>query len=289
MKRFLLTLVASVCMLSLWGQTLEECRRLAREHYPQIGEYDLISRTEQYNLSNAARAWIPQLTFSGQASYQSATPTYPELFEAILQANGVNMAGISKDQYKVAVDLSQHIWDGGQSKANKAMAQAEAAEQSRSVDVPLYELQTRVDNLYFGILLLGERMEQTLSLIGVLESNLARMQSYCKNGVAMQADADAVEAELLSARQMLAQIESSKASYCRMLEIFIGKPLKLEQMKRPVMPELASRTPARPELALFDAQKERLDAQRKGVNSLVMPKFSAFARGYYGYYIHDYM
>ena len=283
MKQFFLTLFAVVCTTASSGQSLEECRHLAREHYPEIRQYDLIAQTEQYNLSNAARAWIPQVTLSGQATYQSATPTYPEAFNTILQANGIEMAGISRDQYKIAVDVSQHIWDGGKSKADKAIAEAEAEEQRSRVDVSLYDLQSRVDNLYFGILLLDERKAQTEALIEVLASNLARLQTYYKNGVAMQADVDAVEAELLTARQSLGQVESSRASYRRMLEIFIGQPLAAENLERPAMQQLQSRTSARPELALFEAQESKLEAQRKAINASLMPRFSAFAQGYYGY------
>ena len=283
MKQFFLTLFAVVCTAASSGQSLEDCRHLAREHYPEIRQYDLIAQTEQYNLSNAARAWIPQVTLSGQATYQSATPTYPEAFNTILQANGIEMAGISRDQYKIAVDVSQHIWDGGKSKADKAIAEAEAEEQRSRVDVSLYDLQSRVDNLYFGILLLDERKAQTEALIKVLASNLARLQTYYKNGVAMQADVDAVEAELLTARQSLGQVESSRASYRRMLEIFIGQPLAADSLERPAMQQLQSRTSARPELALFEAQESKLEAQRKAINASLMPRFSAFAQGYYGY------
>ena len=283
MKQFFLTLFAVVCTAASSGQSLEECRHLAREHYPEIRQYDLIAQTEQYNLSNAARGWIPQVTLSGLATYQSATPTYPEAFNTILQANGIEMAGISRDQYKIAVDVSQHIWDGGKSKADKAIAEAEAEEQRSRVDVSLYDLQSRVDNLYFGILLLDERKAQTEALIDVLASNLARLQTYYKNGVAMQADVDAVEAELLAARQTLGQVESSRMSYRRMLEIFIGQPLTADKLERPAMQQLQSRTLARPELALFEAQESILTAQRKAINVSLMPRFSAFAQVYYGY------
>ena len=283
MKRFFLTLFAVVCAAASRGQSLEECRRLARENYPEIRQYDLIAQTEQYNLSNAARAWIPQVALSGQATYQSATPTYPEAFKTILQANGIEMAGIHRDQYKVSIDVSQHIWDGGKSRADKAIAKAEAEEQRSRVDVSLYDLQSRVDNLYFGILLLDERKAQTEVLIKLLASNLARLQTYYKNGVAMQADVDAVEAELLAARQTLGQVESSRMSYRRMLEIFIGQPLASDKLERPAMQQLQSRTLARPELALFEAQESILTAQRKAINVSLMPRFSAFAQVYYGY------
>ena len=283
MKRMLLTLLLAIVALGATAQTLDECRHLAREHYPEIRQYNLISETEQYNLSNAARAWIPQVVISGQATYQSATPTYPDALQGMLSASGVEMSGIRKDQYKVAIDVQQNIWDGGQSKASKAIAEAEAQEQRSRVDVSLYDLQQRVDNLYFGILLLDERVAQTEAQIGVLESNLARMRAYYNNGVAMQSDVDAVEAEVLTARQTLGQIEASRASYRRMLEIFIGQSLSSDRLQRPASVDVTSRTSARPELALFDAQESRLNAQRRAINASTMPRFSAFAQGYYGY------
>lgn len=283
MKRLLFTLLAMVYTLTVHAQSLDECRRLAREHYPAIRQYDLINQTEQFNLSNAARAWIPQISVSAQATYQSATPTYPEAFSAILEANGIDMAGIRNDQYKVAIDISQNIWDGGQSKANRAIAKAEAEEQRSSLDVSLYDLQSRVDDLYFGILLLDERMAQTEALITILDSNLKRMKTYFNNGVATQADVDAIEAELLTAKQTLGQVESARASYRRMLEVFIGQPLQTEPLERPAMRELTSRTSARPELDMFDAKADKLAAQREAINTSVMPHFSAFVQGYYGY------
>ena len=283
MKRFVLLSLMVLTLLTSQAQTLDECCRLARENYPEIRQYDLIAETEQYNISNAARAWIPQVVFSGQATYQSATPTYPEAFNQMIAASGLDMSGVRKDQYKVAIDVSQNIWDGGQSKANRAIAEAEAAEQRSRVDVSLYDLQSRIQNLYFGILLLDERVEQTETLIEVLDANLNRMRTYYENGVAMQSDVDAIEAELLTARQTLSQVVASRASFRRMLEVFIGRPLTDETLTRPAMVEVVSRTSLRPELAMFDAQSNKLVAQRKAITTSVMPRFSAFAQGYYGY------
>lgn len=226
MKRIALMLLAAASMITLHGQTLDECRRLAREHYPEIRQYDLIALTEQYDLSNAARAWIPQVTLSGQASWQSDTPTFPGALGEILASRGLQMEGIRREQYRAAIDVSQTIWDGGHSRATKELAQAEAAEERLRTEVDLYALQSRVDDLYFGILLLDERLTQTTVQISLLESNLARMRSCVANGTATKSDADAIEAELLTVRQTLEQIEASRASYCRMLEISSGSRLR---------------------------------------------------------------
>lgn len=283
MKQTILLSVMMLTALVAQAQTLEECCRLAREHYPEIRQYDLIAETEQYNISNAARAWIPQVVLSGQATYQSATPTYPEAFNQMIAANGLDMSGVRKDQYKVVIDVSQNIWDGGQSKANREIAEAEATEQRSQVDASLYDLQSRIQKLYFGILLLDEHVAQTEILIEVLDANLNRMCTYYKNGVAMQSDVDAVEAELLTAHQALSQVEASRASYRRMLEVFIGQSLTDKTLTRPAMVEVASRTSAHPKLVMFDAQTDRLAAQRKAITASTMPRFSAFAQGYYGY------
>ena len=282
MKRIALMLLAAASMTTLHGQTLDECRRLAREHYPEIRQYDLITLTEQYDLSNAARAWIPQVTLSGQASWQSDTPTFPGALGEILASRGMQMEGIRQEQYRAAIDVSQTIWDGGHTRAAKEMARAEAAEERQRTEVDLYALQSRVDDLYFGILLLDERLTQTTAQISLLESNLARMRSCVANGLATQSDANAIEAELLTVRQTREQIEASRASYGRMLELFIGQPLAAEGLERPAEPALGDGS-QRPELALFEARDQRIDVQHQALNSALMPRFSAFAQGYYGY------
>jgi outer membrane protein TolC len=207
--------------------------------------------------------------------------------QTLLQNMGTEMTGIRKDQYKIALDINQTIWDGGTSKAQKEIAKANAKEAQNQVDVTLYDLQQRVDNLYFGILLLDERYAQTKALISVLKSNLDRIKAYHKNGVAMQSDIDAVEAELLSAEQTMGQVEASRNSYRRMLEAFIGKKLTEEKLIRPEATEIINRTSARPELALFDAQIGKIEAQRKSIKNLGTPRFSAFAQGFYGYPGYD--
>lgn len=268
--------------------TLDECRRLAREHYPEIRQYDLVRQTEQYTLSNARRAWLPQLSLAAQATWQTDVPSFPNALAGMLAQQGIDMPGMNKDQYKVALELNQTLWDGGKSGADKRIVQAEAAEQARSADVDLYALQGRVDNLFFGILLLDERIAQTRLTIDLLRSNLDKVRALQRNGAAMQTDADAVEAELLTVNQQLTQVTASRESYRRMLEVFIGRPLGGEPLARPDVTEPRTFEPARPELALFDASADKLAAQERLVKSATRPRFGLFAQGYYGYPGMDY-
>lgn len=289
MKRILLLCVSLVAGFSAQAQlTLDECRALAREHYPEIRQYDLIRRTEAYDLSNAARSYLPQLSFSAQATWQTAVPEFPDALTGMLSQQNISLPGMNKDQYKVMLELNQTLWDGGKARADKRIAEAGSAEQQRSADVDLYALEGRVDGLYFGILLLDERIAQTRLTIGLLQSNLEKVRSYLRNGVAMQSDADAVEAELLAANQQLTQAESTRDSYRRMLAVFIGRGLDGQMLVKPGMVSPVAAEPARPELALFDARIDRLSAQERLVKSSTRPRFGLFAQGYYGYPGLDY-
>ena len=289
MKRIALLCGCLLAGLSAGAQvTLDECRRLAREHYPEIRQYDLVRRTEEYTLSNARRAWLPQLSFAAQATWQTEVPSFPNALAGMLAQQGIDMPGMNKDQYKAALELNQTLWDGGKSEADKRIARAEAAEQARSADVDLYALQGRVDNLFFGILLLDERIAQTQLTLDLLRSNLEKVRALQRNGVAMQSDADAVEAELLTVNQQLTQVAASRDSYRRMLEIFTGRPLGGEQLERPDASEPRSMESSRPELALFDATADKLTAQERLVKAATRPRFGLFAQGYYGYPGMDY-
>ena len=289
MKRIALLCGCLLAGLSAGAQvTLDECRRLAREHYPEIRQYDLVRRTEEYTLSNARRAWLPQLSFAAQATWQTEVPSFPNALAGMLAQQGIDMPGMNKDQYKAALELNQTLWDGGKSEADKRIARAEAAEQARSADVDLYALQGRVDNLFFSILLLDERIAQTRLTLDLLRSNLEKVRALQRNGVAMQSDADAVEAELLTVNQQLTQVTASRDSYRRMLEIFPGRPLDGERLERPDTSEPRSMESSRPELALFDATADKLTAQERLVKAATCPRFGLFAQGYYGYPGMDY-
>ena len=226
---------------------------------------------------------------SAQATWQTAVPDFPDALTDMLARQGVDFPGMDKDQYKLQLELEQTIWDGGQSSADKRIAEAEAAEQRRSADVDFHTLQGRVDDLYFGILLLDEQLLQTDYTLSLLRSNLDKVRALQRNGVAMQTDADAVEAELLTVNQQRTQVAATRDSYRRMLGVFIGRRLGGETLVCPDVAEPASFEPERPELALFDARIDKLAAQEAQVRSATRPRFGLFAQGYYGYPGLNYM
>ena len=106
--------------------TLDECYQKARTNYPLIQQYQLTERLKEYSFTNASSAWIPQLMLSGQATYQSAVTEFPDEMTAMYEKVGLDIHGLSRDQYKLMLALTQTIWDGGTSKAQKDIARADA-------------------------------------------------------------------------------------------------------------------------------------------------------------------
>ena len=283
MKRFSFVIILLTLTCNAYAQlTLEMCQQKAREHYPEIAQYDLIAQSEEYNIESASRNWIPQITLSGQATWQNAVASFPEQLKNMLEAQGMSMPGIPQDQYRVALDVSQTIWDGGLSKANKAVAKAEAAEQRLTSDVSIYAIEERINSIYFSILLMDENLEALGAKQELLETNYRKLESLHRNGAALQSDLDLIKVELLSLGQTIQQSKASMQSFASMLELFIGEPLEGRSLEKPVVPVFPDTENLRPELRLLDAKIARLDAQEQLLGASLTPKFAFFAQGYYG-------
>lgn len=283
MKRILL-LTSLLASLAVCAQpSVERCKEMAREHYPLIRRYGLIEQSRDYTLSNAARAWLPQLTLSGQATLQSDVVSWPEEFESMLAMQGLDMPGIRRDQYKVQIDVQQTLWDGGKSRTDRAIAEGEAAQERMSTEVELYAVDSRVEDIYFGILLMQEQQRQIGEMMQRLQTNLDQVNALVENGMAMQADADAVEVQLLTQRQSLGQVEARLQSFRRILGLFIGEELGEAPLPIPVAEEPVGYDSERPELRLMDAQMALLQAREQMVDVSLAPRVALFAQGYYGY------
>lgn len=283
MKRILL-LTSLLASLAVCAQpSVERCKEMAREHYPLIRRYGLIEQSRDYTLSNAARAWLPQVTLSGQATLQSDVVSWPEEFESMLAMQGLDMPGIRRDQYKMQIDVQQTLWDGGKSRTDRAIAESEAAQERMSTEVELYAVDSRVEDIYFGILLMQEQQRQIGEMMQRLQTNLDHMNVLVENGMVMQADADAVEVQLLTQRQSIGQVETRLQSFRRILGLFIGEELGEAPLPMPVAEEPVGYGSERPELRLMDAQMALLQAREQMVDVSLAPRVALFAQGYYGY------
>ena len=282
-------LVVALCLLEIGlcaGQaslSLTECYALARANYPLIKRMDLIGRSESYSLDNAAKAWLPQVNVSAQASYQSDVTKLPfdqEKISALIP--GFEITVLDKDQYRAVAEVNQMIWDGGGTRATKAVVRAEAEVSKSQLENDLYLLNNRVNQLYFGCLLQDELLEQNRLLLADLEVNLARVEAMERNGVANRSDWESLRVAQLEARQQRVGIEASRVAFRRMLAELIGLSADSLRLETPADPGLLSMTVARPELRYFEALENLSQTRERQLTAGWMPRVGAFVQGGYG-------
>lgn len=270
MKRILFFIMFFTVAISTRAQvTLDECRHAAQENYPLVRQYNLIQLAEQYNLSNASKGNLPQINISGKASYQSDATTFP------IDIPGIGIKGLPKDQYQALIEVQQNIWDGGQIHHQKKEIKAVSQENKYQLDVSMYALNEQVNQVFFGILLLNEQLHQNALLHDNLQRNLKNIEAYRNNGIANDADVDAVKVEILNTKQQRIQLSENRKAYLRMLSLLTGKQMN-EQIQL-VVPDMEDEISGdiinRPELWLYESQKQTVDIRQHALRAGYMPKF----------------
>lgn len=281
MKKIMISLALIILSSGSWAQTLEECQQAAEKNYPLIKQYGLIAKTTQLTVKNIQKGWLPQVTASAQATYQSAVTAWPESMQSIYQQMGLNMKGLRKDQYKIGVDLQQTIYDGGAISSQRNIAQQEGKVQEAQTETNLYQVRRRVNEMYFSLLLLNEQIQLNEDVKTLLLSSEKKLSAMVKGGTAATSDLDNVRAERLSVEQQNENLKQQKLMLQRMLSVFCG--LEVNNTQKPAPVQIASSVNNRPEMRLYNSQLELTEAKEKALDTQLRPKLGLFAQGFYGY------
>ena len=289
-------------LLPAWaaGQTLDECQRAAERNYPLIRQYGLIEKTTELTVANIQKGWLPQLSASAQATYQSDVTAWPDEMKTMMTGMGIDMQGLKKAQYRIGIDLQQTVYDGGAISSQKNITREQGNVQSAQTEVSLYAVRRRVNEMFFSLLMLEEQMLLNRDLQELLAANERKLQAMVKGGTAAESDWQNVRAERLNVVQQATSLESQKRMLTAMLSTFCGMEVKEIQRSEELRVK-SEESPAdgmaaansslftlnsslnRPEMRLFDAQLRLADAQERGLNAALMPRLGVFAQGYYGY------
>ena len=276
---FIITLAFISTHAPIYGQlSIEDCYKKAQANYPLVKQYGLIEQSREFNLSNANKGYLPQVSLSAKASYQSEVTKLP------ITLPNVVIKGVNKDQYQSVVEVNQTIWDGGVIHNQKKITEASSTVDKQKLDVDMYAINERINQLFFGILLLDEQIKQNILLQDELKRNYSQITSYMTNGIANQADLDAVKVNQLNTVQRKVELEATRKAYREMLIAMIGESIKEETyLTKPSAAESVSlsETINRPELQLFDAQSNLFETQKSMINSKNLPKLGMFVQGGY--------
>jgi outer membrane protein TolC len=256
--------------------TLDQCYDLARLNYPLIKQKELLAKSLEFTIANVQSGHLPQVTIGGQATYQSEVTRLP--------GPSTLVEPLSKDQYKVFGEINQNIFDGGVVKSQATIQRANSQIEQQKLEVELYKIKDRINQIFFGVLLMNAQLEQVELLKKDLNTSLQKTETSIKNGIAFKTGADIIKAEILKSDQRVIEIQTARSTYLDMLGYFINQALdETTFLETPVtiLPE-PSAPNIRPELKLYQFQNDLLGAQFKSTSSRNLPKVGAFFQGGYG-------
>lgn len=251
--------------------TISECYKLAHENYPMIKQFGLIKESEKYDLENATSGYLPQFSISANAMYLSDSP----------EVMGQSL--LPQEQYRAQIGVTQVLWDGGDIPAKKRLTGAQAKTEIENNEVILYELNDRVNRIFFGILLQSESLRQNGTHQKDIGDAIASVEAMAANGTTNEYDLNLLEVELLNARQKESEIKSLRSAYMKMLSFLINRRVdENTTLARPESSEELKAEILRPELDYYAAREELLEAQKDSVDAGLTPKISLFGYGGYG-------
>jgi outer membrane protein TolC len=276
MKRKFITLSLVLSALASQTQplTLETCRQKAVLNYPSYRQHELIDNSAELRINNLNKVWLPSMNLSGQASYQSDVTKVPTIIPQF------SPEPIDKDWYKFYLDMVQVIYDGGSTRQSREIEEVSRQIDQQNLEMELYSLRQRVDNVYFTILLLQENARLLEVTVTEIEARIKDVESSVRNGIVLPINSDILNAELMRVRQKQSELSIGITSAFSVLSVLTGEeipetmPLQLPEPEV-VLPADGS---SRLEYGLFGLQQKKLEDLKKLSGTQLVPRLSAFAQ-----------
>jgi outer membrane protein TolC len=251
--------------------TLDSCIQMAKRNYPLIKQNSLILQSEENTAQADTKSWLPKLSFISKATYQS------EVVEFLGKS-------FPHDSYLAALDLEQTLFDGGLIHQQKQLDRLNSETDLLKNQVELYKLIDRVDQLYSALLLARESIKTLTAYKEDISNKKTILSASVTNGMSLQSNLDALEAEELKTEQSLIEAKENARALSASLGMFINKNIDdaTELSYDPLSSNAQGDAIQRPELKLFDSQKAMLEAKHKLTNRYAMPKITLGGEGAYG-------
>ena len=256
--------------------TLDECFDLVSNNYPLAKQSGLYQNQLQFDIEALQKGKLPKLDVNAQATYQSDVTSLP------IQLPNLTIEPPNKDQYRATLDVNQLIYNGGLIDATSKVKEATSKVNQQQVNVNLSGLMNQINSMYLSVLLLQENQALLSAKEEQLKSRIEEVRAGVKYGSLLASSEQVLQAELLKIKQQFVELSYNRSALVQRLSLLIGKELSEDvNLARPEV-LLTESESNRPELQLFDLQKEQIDFSSKLISKSNLPKINAFAQGGYG-------
>jgi outer membrane protein TolC len=278
MKKFVYILLSlfSIPFCAQEKITLEKCYELVEKNYPLVKQNQLLQSQSELQTNILEKEKLPKIALNAQATYQSEVTQVP------FSMPNASIEPLNKDQYRATLDVNQLLYNGGAIKAQTQLKTSQIKTQQKLVDINLYQLKNLVNQYYFGLLLGQEKEELLLTKRKLLQEKSKEIQVAVKFGAVLPASEQVIEAEIIKINQQLNDVKYDQLKLWQHLEELSGTTFNTNA--KLAIPENFSsiNDVNRPELELFELQKQQIEASQKVIATSNAPKLNAFLQGGYG-------
>ena len=284
MKKILLLIILRIAGFPAQaGDTLSlaHCWTLGEAASPLAGNTPLLEEALQLKIKTLDANYYPRLSVTAQASYQSDVTS----LDLSALPFPVEIASPAKDQYKIALDVQQTVYDAGQTKHSKRMEEWATQEALWMNKADRRDRKQQIQQVYFAGLLYQSQQKIASLLITTLQQHIAQAASAAANGVLQPRDLHLLEVEKLHAEQQLTEASYYFTACLKVLEQFTQTVFPETTVL--VIPETESVTEAfttnrRAEWNALEARKERLLAAKSLLAAEITPHVGLFGQAGYG-------
>ena len=257
--------------------TLDAVLSAAKEHVPTGRQLPLIAAANDAALAQLRSNYFPQASLNGQATWQSDVTSFP------IMLPNIEVPSISKDQYRVTLEVLQPIWDGGQTARLGDVQTAQSKVEAQKIAVEQHAIREQVIQLYCAALLSKKQADALVATQNDIRTRRARIQEQVNNGTAIPAHVLAFDARLLELEQMQEEAMSRRNSALDGLALLSGLTIAAkDSLVVPPTATIPTFASQRPELTLFGLQQASAAAQEKTIQTRLLPRVNAIATLGYG-------
>ncbi|RLD37483.1 MAG: hypothetical protein DRI74_06580 [Bacteroidetes bacterium] len=276
-KKKLFTLLLTLFFAFSFAQesrliSLQECMDQAVIHHPLYGQHQLQSALKNLKLGNFHSDLLPQISLNGKASLQN------EVVELPISIPGVSIPSVSKDQYRLSLDINQPIYRGGLINQQQAMEQNTLEIANILIDKELYTLKTQTKNLFFQIILIDKQKQIVNSYREIITQKHNEAKILVDEGVILASNLDILKLELLNTEQELLNIDATRKALLQNLNKITHLELnETSHLSLPVINDLPIANQNRFEYHLMALQQKQLETSKGLLSVKTKPMLYAFA------------
>lgn len=262
---------------------LTELLLLAESHHPLAAQFDAQKQITDAKQKNLITNYYPSLSLNGSALYNSSIVDFSKVTAGLPPQINLQFPQMPHEQYKATVGLNQLIWDGGSTSKSMDLEKLDNQISAQCVVSDVAQIKTQIAELFYSVITLGKQREIIELYNETISERIKTLQVGVDAGAAMQMNVDIMDAEQIKNGQMLDEIDISLGVLHSALSRLTGIDITSDDkfmLKEIVLGEVKELS--RPELKLFDLQKEKLTKSGEMIGTTLMPKAALFAEAGYG-------